>query len=211
MRAQPARPLGDPALGSAGLMRAKWSLFWLVLAAVCGTVLFHTSQRVTDTREKIASLEVAAVKERDSIRVLTAEWSYLNAPDRLEKLARAHLGLRPMAGRQFVSATALDAAIQPAAGETAAKSAPKEKVAARVEADDEADAAPQEEKSAVKTSSHKTADKKKSVQKKTVAAKKPSSAPHRDYVYSPHIKGGAYSPPPRSNGFGGLMQSLGVR
>jgi hypothetical protein len=192
-------------------MRMRWPLLWLVLAAACGTVLFHTSQRVTDTREKIAALSADTVKEQDSIRVLNAEWSYLNAPARLEKLARAHLALEPMKGRQFVSAAALDAALQPAAGDAAPqKDKPKEQTAARADTDD-GDIAPQEQPPLVKAPEKKADAKKKPEPKKTAEKKKQKARPHSGYVYSPpHVYSPSHTAAPRRN-FGGLMQRLGVR
>jgi len=80
----------------------KSTLLWLVLAAFCGTVLFHTSQKVHDEREKLAALDVSIGKEEESLRVLNAEWSYLNQPERLEKLARTYLNMTPLKGSQFI-------------------------------------------------------------------------------------------------------------
>jgi cell division protein FtsL len=80
----------------------KTTLLWLVLAAFCGTVLFHTSQRVHDEREKLAALETSIGKEEESLRVLSAEWSYLNQPARLEKLAKTYLNMAPLKGSQFI-------------------------------------------------------------------------------------------------------------
>lgn len=82
----------------------KSTLLWLVLALSCGTTLFYTSQKVHDSREKIVALVRQAAQEEESIRVLRAEWSYLNQPKRLEKLAGAYLDLAPMKGSQFVGA-----------------------------------------------------------------------------------------------------------
>lgn len=81
-------------------MRKSTALFF-ALAALCSAMLFRTSQRVNDGREKIAVLESALRREAESQRVLSAEWTYLNQPARLERLARAHLGLVPMKGAQF--------------------------------------------------------------------------------------------------------------
>lgn len=80
----------------------KSTLLWLVLAAFCGIALFYTSQRDHDGREKLAALNQEAAREEESIRVLQAEWSYLNQPGRLEKLAKQYLGLAPMKGAQFI-------------------------------------------------------------------------------------------------------------
>lgn len=111
----------------------KATIFWLSLAAVCGTLLFHTSQEVTDGRTALRNMERDLLREEESLRVLQAEWSYLNQPERLEKLAREYLELSPLNGKQFArisdinervdeealaAAAAADttAAIEPAAG-----------------------------------------------------------------------------------------------
>jgi len=80
----------------------KTTLLWLILALFCGIGIFHTSQRVHDEREKIATLNASIDKEQESLRVLNAEWSYLNQPARLEKLAKTYLHLAPLKGGQFV-------------------------------------------------------------------------------------------------------------
>lgn len=118
----------------------KATIFWLCLAAVCGTLLFHTSQEVTDGRSDLRKMEREVLREEESLRVLQAEWSYLNQPERLEKLAREYLELQPLNGKQFArvsdinerideealaAAAAADttAAIEPAAGIDAALTA----------------------------------------------------------------------------------------
>jgi len=79
----------------------KTTFLWLLLAVICGCLLFRTSQQVTDGRVKLAAIEAETRKEEESIRVLDAEWSYLNQPDRLEKLSKQYLDLVPLKGRQF--------------------------------------------------------------------------------------------------------------
>lgn len=81
----------------------RTALLWLILAAFCGIALFHTSQKVNDGREHLVLLEQNTLKEKEDLRVLQAEWSYLNKPERLEKLARQHLGLQPMKNKQFIA------------------------------------------------------------------------------------------------------------
>jgi hypothetical protein len=85
----------------------KSTLLWLVLAAFCGTALYHTSQKVHDKREKLAALQSSIAAEEESLRVLGTEWSYLNPPARLEKLAKQYLGMAPLKGSQFVTAESL--------------------------------------------------------------------------------------------------------
>lgn len=79
----------------------KSTLFLLGFACISAIMLYYTSQKVHDEREKLTALEAQIDKEQESMRVLSAEWSYLNQPDRLEKLARQHLHLEPLKGRQF--------------------------------------------------------------------------------------------------------------
>ncbi|MGE4314145.1 MAG: hypothetical protein AB7E85_07740 [Pseudobdellovibrionaceae bacterium] len=57
----------------------------MVLAS--GTALFFVSQRVQREERAIAAIAEQLAKEHESTRVLTAEWAYLNRPDRLEGLA----------------------------------------------------------------------------------------------------------------------------
>ncbi|MBI3441046.1 MAG: hypothetical protein HY052_04470 [Proteobacteria bacterium] len=80
----------------------KSTVLWLVLAAFCSVSLFYTSQHVHDSREKMTALSWAVSKEEESIRVLQAEWSYLNQPRRLERLAQEHLKIQTLKGAQFV-------------------------------------------------------------------------------------------------------------
>lgn len=87
----------------------KMPLFWLGLAAMAGVTLFHTAQEVQDKRRQLAHLQNELAKEKESIRVLQAEWSYLNQPERLEKLVADYLStLSPLKGEDFVTLDSLD-------------------------------------------------------------------------------------------------------
>ena len=63
----------------------------VVAAALTGVMLFRISERVQTAEDNLARMEEAAAKEAETIRVLRAEWDYLNRPDRLEGLAKTHL------------------------------------------------------------------------------------------------------------------------
>ncbi len=95
----------------------KSTFLWLTLAAVASATLFHTSQEVTDGRARLAQINKDIQQEEESLRVLQAEWSYLNQPERLEKLVRQFMtGLEPQKGRQFMQLSELkDRMIEPAA------------------------------------------------------------------------------------------------
>lgn len=102
----------------------KSTFLWLTLAAVASATLFHTSQEVTDGRARLAQINKETQQEEESLRVLQAEWSYLNQPERLEKLVRQFMtGLEPQKGRQFMRLSELkDRLIEPAAPAEAVKS-----------------------------------------------------------------------------------------
>jgi hypothetical protein len=103
----------------------KTTLLWLILAVVCGAGSFRTGQKVHEEREKIAMLEASINKEEESLRVLNAEWSYLNQPARLEKLAKTYLHLAPLKGGQFVKVE--DIPLRSTTGAEAAPANPEKK------------------------------------------------------------------------------------
>ena len=72
----------------------RMTFIWLILAALSGGVLYHTSQQVTDGRQKLATLNDDIRKEDETIRVLQAEWSYLNQPDRLDPVLLERMMVR---------------------------------------------------------------------------------------------------------------------
>lgn len=78
-------------------MRFRLStLLSLGMASVAGFMLFQTSQDVQQAEQKLRNLNAQVSKEREAMRVLEAEWDYLNRPDRLEELARQHLKMSPV-------------------------------------------------------------------------------------------------------------------
>jgi cell division protein FtsL len=52
---------------------------------------------------RVAELQQSIKGERDAVAVLRAEWSHLNNPERIERLARKHLGLRPLQAKQLLT------------------------------------------------------------------------------------------------------------
>lgn len=64
--------------------------------------LYNGVSRVQGQERELAGLKAAIVSEHEAIRVLKAEWSYLNQPERLQTLARQHLPLTPTGASQIV-------------------------------------------------------------------------------------------------------------
>lgn len=72
----------------------KLSVLLSVAGAIfAGAMLFMTSQKVQQKEDVLAALERSSKQEAAHIRVLRAEWDYLNRPDRLERLVSDHMGM----------------------------------------------------------------------------------------------------------------------
>ena len=68
-------------------------LFSLVVTLGLGAVLFWTSQSVQDVERSLSKKNNAIEREKETIRVLSTEWDYLNRPQRLERLAKDGIGM----------------------------------------------------------------------------------------------------------------------
>lgn len=75
------------------MKKRTYSLFLLALAALLGTALFITSGRVQHTEKLYAEAQKKYDLTEDAVKILRAEWTYLNRPDRLEELAATYLNL----------------------------------------------------------------------------------------------------------------------
>jgi hypothetical protein len=180
----------------------RMTILWLALAAICSAVLFHTSQQVTDGRAKLAGLSQDARKEEESIRVLQAEWSYLNQPDRLEKLSQQYLALSALKGQQFTKLESIPdrpapvAEAAPAAPALVAEEAPKPLPIAAAE-----------KPAAEKPAAEKPAATSATTPGTTIVKfRKPAPPPAAVKKRAPVTAAGA-----KSRSFGDLMKSLGVR
>lgn len=68
-------------------------IFFMAIAVACASLLFWTSQSVQRAEEKLADISQYKYGEEETLRVLTAEWDYLNRPERLEKLTLENLDM----------------------------------------------------------------------------------------------------------------------
>lgn len=68
-------------------------VFFLVVAIACGSLLFLTSQSVQRAEQKLFKIKQSNQAETETLRVLSAEWDYLNRPERLEQLTQGNLGM----------------------------------------------------------------------------------------------------------------------
>lgn len=75
----------------------------IILAAALSVVLFGVKYQVQDLEGELTRIEREILGEERAIHVLRAEWSHLNAPERLRQLAARHLDLSPVTAHQLVN------------------------------------------------------------------------------------------------------------
>lgn len=63
----------------------------LMMVLASGSGLFWVSQKVQQLERDQRAARLRVASEEEAIRVLAAEWDYLNRPDRLESLAAHYL------------------------------------------------------------------------------------------------------------------------
>jgi hypothetical protein len=69
------------------------SMTALLLATIAGAALFWVSQQVQEIERHQRQVRSEITREEEALRVLSAEWDYLNRPDRLEALSVRYLQL----------------------------------------------------------------------------------------------------------------------
>ena len=79
------------------------ALLWTLLVTAAVGVLFYTSHQTEELETELEARHRAVLSEREAIRVLRAEWAYLNEPGRLRELARRHTPLGPAMPVQIVA------------------------------------------------------------------------------------------------------------
>lgn len=79
----------------------------IALLVLVSFELYNGVHRVKAQEQALVSMSAQIAREAEQIRVLKAEWSYLNQPDRLQALARRHLALAPTGASQIVVLTSL--------------------------------------------------------------------------------------------------------
>ena len=77
------------------------NLLGLVLVVAAAWGLFQLKHEVQQLESKLSALDHELIGERESVRVLQAEWSYLNRPERLATLAAEYLELAPIVSHQL--------------------------------------------------------------------------------------------------------------
>jgi len=82
------------------------SMFWLLLAAAAALATFAVKYEVQALDAQLADIRRATAAESRELRVLDAEWAYLNRPDMLAAMNQRFLSLAPITRKQLQTATA---------------------------------------------------------------------------------------------------------
>lgn len=75
----------------------------LLLVVAVSVGLYNLKYKIEAQERERTSLRQEIVNERDAIRVLRAEWSYLTQPERLQSLADRHLELEALKATQIAT------------------------------------------------------------------------------------------------------------
>jgi len=83
------------------------TIAWLLLVFAVGYAMFQVKFQVMQEEEILARLNKDIAENRDQLRKLDAEWSYLSQPARLKRLASRYLDLSPIGATQIVELDAV--------------------------------------------------------------------------------------------------------
>lgn len=84
-------------------MMRGMTILWAILAIGVGIGLFLVKHQVQETKAELHRVQAQVRADRSAIRVLEAEWTYLNDPARLSALAEKVLGLQPLRPQQVMA------------------------------------------------------------------------------------------------------------
>lgn len=90
----------------------------LFLVVVCVVGLYQVKYRVQNIKRDLVEMYRQLAEDKEAIRVLRAEWAYLNQPERLKVLVDTHLAMVPVEGGALLddgtlSAMLVDEDMQP--------------------------------------------------------------------------------------------------
>lgn len=73
-----------------------------VLLVLALAALYVIKLETWQLKRQAKALQQQIEREERAITILRADWAYLTRPQRIEKLAREHLGMRPLDPKQII-------------------------------------------------------------------------------------------------------------
>lgn len=78
-------------------------ILWLLAVAALSAGQFRVSDEARQLEDELQAYNRAILAEQESVRVLKAEWAYLNDPARIQRLAERFLSAAPVEATQVVA------------------------------------------------------------------------------------------------------------
>ena len=78
------------------------TIVWFCIVIAVGYAMFQVKYEVMRQEQTLATINRQIAEDREQIRVLNAEWSYLIRPNRIAQLAGRFLHLSDMSSAQIV-------------------------------------------------------------------------------------------------------------
>lgn len=82
-------------------------ILWAALPCLLGFGILVMKNQVQTLEKQLVSINRDIQEDIKTIHVLKAEWSHLNSPSRLRKLALKHISLNPVRAEQIINYSAL--------------------------------------------------------------------------------------------------------
>lgn len=86
------------------------ALVYMACFAALSMGLYLVKYSVQNVQREVVAMKDNVAREKESLHLLKAEWAYLNRPDRLQRLASAHLDLVPLDAKKINDVAVLPAA-----------------------------------------------------------------------------------------------------
>lgn len=78
------------------------NLFGGILVVIAGAGLFQIKNRVEEKDKELNRVHAQYLEDQKAIRVLKAEWAFLNSPDYIQDVTLKYLDLRPTSSAQII-------------------------------------------------------------------------------------------------------------
>jgi len=76
--------------------------FVLMFIVAAGVGLYQLKYKTLRLQKEVSTLNASIVRDREAIRVLEAEWTYLTRPERVASLSERYLALKPAEAEQVL-------------------------------------------------------------------------------------------------------------
>jgi cell division protein FtsL len=83
------------------------TVLWAAIVVAVGYAMFQVKYEVMQQESQLARIHRQIAENREAVRVLNAEWSFLTQPARLETLAHRYLDLAPIGTAQLGTIAAI--------------------------------------------------------------------------------------------------------